>query len=242
MMWRTRAGLLALSLVSAVGIGYSSQAWASGSTPSSHQQAGTAGTSGNPSSPQPYSNADNTNHGANSTSSNNPYKSTRDGSPSLNGNGNGNATGKPCAGCVGKADNKNPPGQEQSDPMGTFPNNGYECDHNNGIGKTNPAHTGCTGTPPVAPTTTVPVGPTTTTSTTLPLQDQSGSQGESGGRGAAGSLSAGAAGSALAAGAAPARGSLAFTGGDWAALALMALGLLAAGITLLGLSRRSRAA
>ena len=29
--------------------------------------------------------------------------------------------------------------------MGTFPNNGYECDHNNGIGKGNPAHTGCAG-------------------------------------------------------------------------------------------------
>jgi hypothetical protein len=62
----------------------------------------------------------------------------------MNGNGGGNATGKPCAGCVGKADNKNPPGQEKTNPSGTFPNNGYECDHNNGIGKSNPAHTGCT--------------------------------------------------------------------------------------------------
>lgn len=68
------------------------------------------------------------------------YHSTCDGSPSLNGNGGGQATGKPCAGCVGAADNKNPPGQA---PDGTDANNGYECDGNNGIGKTNPAHTGC---------------------------------------------------------------------------------------------------
>jgi LPXTG-motif cell wall-anchored protein len=45
---------------------------------------------------------------------------------------------------VGKADNKNPKGQM---PNGSDHNNGYECDGNNGIGKTNPAHTGCT--PPV---------------------------------------------------------------------------------------------
>lgn len=60
--------------------------------------------------------------------------------PSMNGNGNGNATGRPCAGCVGKADDKNPPGQY---PDGSDANKGYECDDNNGVGKTNPAHTGC---------------------------------------------------------------------------------------------------
>ena len=75
------------------------------------------------------------------------YCSTRDGSPSRNGNGDGKATGKPCAGCVGKADNKNPPGQYKD---GTDHNNGYECDGNNGIGKTNPAHTGCTARAPRA--------------------------------------------------------------------------------------------
>jgi len=69
-----------------------------------------------------------------------PYDSTCDGSPSENGNGDGNATGKPCAGCVGAADNKNPKGQM---PDGSDHNNGYECDGNQGIGKTNPAHTGC---------------------------------------------------------------------------------------------------
>jgi hypothetical protein len=58
----------------------------------------------------------------------------------MNGNGDGAATGKPCAGCVGAADNKNPPGQF---PDGSDANNGYECDGNSGIGKTNPAHTGC---------------------------------------------------------------------------------------------------
>ena len=68
------------------------------------------------------------------------YDDTCDGSASLNGNGGGNATGKPCAGCVGKADEKNPPGQA---PDGSDSNRGYECDENAGVGRTNPAHTGC---------------------------------------------------------------------------------------------------
>lgn len=72
------------------------------------------------------------------------YHSTCDGSPSMNGNGGGEATGRPCAGCVGAADNKNPPGQA---PDGSDSNNGYECDGNSGIGKTNPAHTGCVREP-----------------------------------------------------------------------------------------------
>ncbi|MBV8979692.1 MAG: hypothetical protein JO086_02220 [Acidimicrobiia bacterium] len=78
------------------------------------------------------------------------------GLPSGNGNGNGDAHGKPCAGCVGNADDKNPPGQAHD---GSDHNNGYECDGNNGIGKTNPAHSGCEST-----TTT---GPQTTTTTAL---------------------------------------------------------------------------
>jgi len=113
---------------------------------SDHSQ-GTAGTSGSVSQPQPYSTADRNNTGANDTGSTNPYRSTRNGSPSLNGNGNGQATGKPCAGCVGKADNKNPPGQQ---PNGSDHNAGYECDRNNGIGKSNPAHTGCASSQPPA--------------------------------------------------------------------------------------------
>ena len=102
---------------------------------------GNASTDGDPTEPQPPSNGDFSGNGANK---NGPYDSTRDGSPSGNGNGGGNAGGKPCAGCVGKADNKNPPGQM---PGGSDHNNGYECDGNSGIGKTNPAHTGCTEPP-----------------------------------------------------------------------------------------------
>ena len=55
-------------------------------------------------------------------------------------NGNAYAWGRPDAGCVGKADDKNPPGQY---PDGSDANNGYECDGNEGIGPSNPAHTGC---------------------------------------------------------------------------------------------------
>ncbi|MCU1456527.1 MAG: hypothetical protein JWL73_619 [Actinomycetia bacterium] len=68
------------------------------------------------------------------------YNSTCDGSASQNGNGNGNSN-KPCAGCVGNADNKNPPGQA---PNGLDHNAGYECDRNQGVGQSNPAHSGCT--------------------------------------------------------------------------------------------------
>jgi len=102
------------------------------------------GTSGQCSSPQPASTADQTGNGANPgpTNTNNPYGSTRNGAASDNGSGTGKATGRPCAGCVGKADNKNPhAGQSPNGP--TDHNNGYECDGNNGIGQTNPAHTGC---------------------------------------------------------------------------------------------------
>ncbi len=106
----------------------------------------TSGTSGEATSPQPRSRADRNGTGANQSGA---YDSTRDGSPSRNGNGSGKATGKPCAGCVGKADNKNPPGQA---PNGSDHNAGYECDRNKGVGRTNPAHTGCTtATPPTAP-------------------------------------------------------------------------------------------
>jgi LPXTG-motif cell wall-anchored protein len=102
--------------------------------------------SGDITKPQPLSNADQNNTGANDTSASNPYKSTRNGDPSLNGNGGGQQVGQPCAACVGKADNKNPHGQR---PGPSDRNAGYECDRNNGIGKTNPAHTGCKpGTPP----------------------------------------------------------------------------------------------
>lgn len=60
------------------------------------------------------------------------------GDPSENGQGDGNANGRPCQGCVGNADDKNPPGQGRNDA-----NSGYECDKNRGVGVGNPAHSGC---------------------------------------------------------------------------------------------------
>ncbi len=88
------------------------------------------------------------------------YCSTSDGTPSANGNGGGDANGKPCAGCVGNADDKNPPGQYKD---GSDHNNGYECDGNNGVGKTNPAHSGCEATTTTAPPQTTTTQPQTTT-------------------------------------------------------------------------------
>ena len=119
-----RIGLMVPALGLAIAIGVGNPAWATGSATS----------------PQPVSKADTTRGGANGQCPGGPYCSTRDGSPSLNGNGKGAAVGKPCAGCVGKADNKNPPGQM---PNGSDHNKGYECDSNHGIGRSNPAHTGC---------------------------------------------------------------------------------------------------
>lgn len=70
-----------------------------------------------------------------------PYESNCQGLPS----GNGQGKARPCAGCVGDADDKFPPGQA---PDASDHNNGYECDGNEGIAKTNPAHTGCDIPPP----------------------------------------------------------------------------------------------
>src|SRR3954469_11877761 len=111
----------------------------------SDHSAGNASTVGDSTETQPVSNADQNSGGANGQCPGGPYCSTRDGSASGNGNGGGQAVGKPCAGCVGKADNKNPKGQM---PNGSDNNAGYECDRNHGIARTNPAHTGCTSTPP----------------------------------------------------------------------------------------------
>jgi hypothetical protein len=82
-----------------------------------------------------------TGEGANQTG---PYTSdpNREQAPSLNGRSdNDTSTGKPCAGCVGNADDKNPRGQLPN--ASSDGNRGYECDDNQGIGKTNPAHSGC---------------------------------------------------------------------------------------------------
>jgi hypothetical protein len=115
-----------------------------GGTPPGHAQDTTK--------PQPPSKADFSGHGANKHG---PYDSTRDGSASANGNGGGEAVGKPCAGCVGKADNKNPRGQL---PGGSDANAGYECDRNHGVGRGNPAHTACV--PDRTPPATNPPGET----------------------------------------------------------------------------------
>jgi hypothetical protein len=73
-----------------------------------------------------------------------PYDPSGCGLPAGNGKSTDNNSSKPCAGCVGNADAKNPPGQY---PNGGDPNAGYECDRNQGVGQTNPAHTGCSGSP-----------------------------------------------------------------------------------------------
>ncbi|MDQ3940341.1 MAG: hypothetical protein M3238_03210 [Actinomycetota bacterium] len=70
--------------------------------------------------------------------------------------GQGGSSGK-CAGCTGKSDYKNPPGQYKGDG-----NNGYECDHNKGVGKGNPPHSQCrpetVSTPPPPPPPPPPPG------------------------------------------------------------------------------------
>jgi hypothetical protein len=116
------------------------------STSGASSNASNKGTTDTPAGcPNTYHHVD-TGNGANTSGG---YDSTCDGSASQNGNGNGTASGKPCAGCVGNADDKNPKGQA---PNGSDHNNGYECDGNNGVGKGNPAHSGCqSGTTPVIP-------------------------------------------------------------------------------------------
>jgi hypothetical protein len=165
---RAAAAIAALGLLAGLGL-FPTAAFASGKGGGTPGQSGTAaatthakgnaGTSGAYNLPQPSSRADKNNTGANTTSPTNPYRSTRSGLPSFNGSGKGNATGRPCAGCVGKADNKDPLGQQ---PNGTDHNAGYECDRNQGIGKTNPAHTGCTSGSPTPTPTTPPGRPPTT--------------------------------------------------------------------------------
>ena len=85
--------------------------------------------------------------GANTTPG--PYDPSGVGLPSGNGASTDNNGNRPAAGTVGNADVKNPPGQM---PNGSDPNAGYECDRNQGVGQTNPAHSGC------STTTTLPGG------------------------------------------------------------------------------------
>ena len=84
-------------------------------------------------------------HGANQPG---PYDPNGVGAPSGNGKSENNNGKRPCAGCVGNADGKNPPGQM---PNGSDHNKGYECDANQGVGKTNPAHSGCGSTTTTTP-------------------------------------------------------------------------------------------
>ena len=197
-----------------------------------HATNGNSGTFGSPTSPQPIQHPGNQN-GANANPG--PYSSTRNGAPSLNGNGNGAAVGKPCAGCVGKADNKNPPGQF---PNGSDPNAGYECDTNNGIGQTNPAHTGCVSSPPIPETPSVPVSPPISVSPVGARRP-----GELVSPVSVPSVSI--PGVSIPGVSVPSsvRGALPVTGGDVLILVLVALGAIAAGggMTVLGRRRLTRA-
>lgn len=68
-----------------------------------------------------------------------PAFADRGSAPGLNG-----TAGQPCDGCVGNADDKAPPGQMVDGMVdGSDLNAGYECDTNLGVGRGNPAHTGC---------------------------------------------------------------------------------------------------
>jgi hypothetical protein len=119
---KLRKGFVAVVIGAGLTVGLASPAFASSGTPNvctdSHNS--------------------NTGNGANTSGQ---YDSTCVPLPSGNGNGNGNAVGKPMAGTVGNADDKNPPGQFPNGSVDA--NNGYECDGNHGIARTNPAHTSC---------------------------------------------------------------------------------------------------
>jgi hypothetical protein len=212
------ATLLALGLVTMTGVAYADPGNGNGAANASDNANGkglvtadssssSSATSGDTSQPQPPSNADFSGNGANTSGS---FDSTRNGSPSLNGSGNGQATGKPCAGCVGKADNKNPLGQSTGDK-----NKGYECDDNNGIGKTNPAHTGCAPETPIVTPVTPPVTPPVVLGETLVPPTEV--------LGVSFSRSAGA---------------LALTGGDVAVLVEVALIVMGLGVVMVAASRR----
>ena len=127
-----------------------------------------------------------TGHGANDDQYPHAYSETCD-EDIASGNGapsESDPSGRPCAGCVGNADDKNPPGQAPDAQHDG--NNGYECDRkgdedggNNGIAFGNPAHTGCSGDeqpvqeenePPVIITPINPVINPTTVVTETPVE------------------------------------------------------------------------
>ncbi len=157
------------------------------------------------------------------------YTGDPDGASANGGSGKGNAfaVGRPCAGCVGKADDKNPPGQlkethlpgssegassedasyrhARHKPDGGYKGDaGYECDTNRGIARGNPAHSPCiqAASPPV-----VPEIPTAPEIVVVAVQEQA----------------------------------LARTGLDTPELAIIGSSLVLGGALMLGLSRRLRA-
>ena len=99
-------------------------------------------------------------------------------------------------------------------PDGSDPNAGYECDTNNGIGETNPAHTGCVSTPPTPVTPPVVVTPPGALVTPVSLPSIP-------------SVSLPAA----------AGGALPVTGGDVLILVLVALGAIAVGVGMTVIAR-----
>ena len=100
-----------------------------------------------------------TDSGTGGANTSGPYNSTCDGRISQNGQGDdAPGGGTPCAGCVGNADDKNPPGQVREFNGQKANDMGYECDGNQGVGahygNGNPAHTGrcaLTTTTPTCP-------------------------------------------------------------------------------------------
>ncbi len=163
---RRRAVMVTVCGVISLGMSLPGNALAAATADKGQSDANKGQTATPPDCPNTFHHA-NTGHGANVDGA---YNSTCDGSASHNGNSDKDkAAGKPCAGCVGNADMKNPPGQA---PNGSDHNRGYECDANNGIGKGNPAHTDCTTVTTVpAPATTVPAPATTVPAptTTVPV-------------------------------------------------------------------------
>jgi hypothetical protein len=92
--------------------------------------------------------------------------------PGNSDNDNSQGNGPPADGSVGNADDKTPGGQSNGDN----PNKGYECDDNQGVGKGNPAHTGCTTSTTSQTGSSGCVGvcdTTTTTTTTVPGEEPS---------------------------------------------------------------------
>jgi LPXTG-motif cell wall-anchored protein len=124
---------------------------------------------------------------------------------------------------VGNADGKSPPGQSKGNKE-----KGYECDGNKGIGKGNPAHTGCTTTTTTTTTTTDNTTPTTSTTTPTTSSTTPSTQvlGETISRAPTQVL-----------GATATRGALARTGTDPRGLTLVGLGLVLLGAALV---RRTR--